>query len=158
MRLQLSTDKACVPASLGMVLDINQRVIKEDLMPNPPVYPFPAPWDKCPLVPSMDKVCDWCWDERKVALIPFVYDPQCTPHVNCPPQPVWQKDPMRVFERQLAYGPGLLEGTVEGVGHMCAWDGQTIFDPRGYTYSRNVASSKFDYLIARFWLAVGYNK
>jgi len=138
-----------------MLLGTGMRSIRADLTPEPLTYPFPAPWDKYPAAPSMDKICDWCWTKKQVALVPFNYAPLCTPHVDCPPQPVWSGDQMAMFERQLAYGPGLLEGSIAGaVGHMCAWDGQTIFDPRGYTYSRNVALNKFDFLVDGFWLGV----
>jgi hypothetical protein len=69
---------------------------------------------------------------------------------------VWpDDDPNEVFEGQLSHGKGVIEGVITSTakGHMVAWDGAVIYDPRGYMYSLNVAN-KFDFSPSRFWLAV----
>jgi hypothetical protein len=124
--------------------------------------PFPDLWADFSKVPDMNVICDWAW-QRGTALVPFEYAPQCAPHSSCPPvsvYPLTTSSPHETadwqFDKQVAYGPGLFEGITIGreVGHMCAWDGKVIHDPRGYCYSRNVAKEKFGYQITRFWLAV----
>jgi len=161
MKLITTTNNDCVAASLAMLFDTGIGYIKTQLFTNLP-KPFPGQWSDLPKVPDMNVICDWAW-QRRTALVPFEYDPQCTPHKDCPPVSVYSqttKYPKGLadwpFKTQLTYGPGLLEGTIIGreVGHMCAWDGKIIYDPRGYCYSRNVAKEKFGYQITRFWLAV----
>ena len=162
MRLVTSNNNDCVAASLAMLLGRGIEYIKNQLFTNLP-KPFPGQWELYPKVPDMNVICDWLWHQFQIALVPFEYSPQCTPHKNCPPVSVY---PTTVgfpsytadaaFHDQVSYGPGLLEGlTLNGsLGHMCAWDGKVIYDPRGYCYSRNVAGVRFDYQITRFWLAV----
>jgi hypothetical protein len=165
MNLVTSNNKDCVAASLSMVTGKKMEDVKADLFRDL-AKPFPSPWEGCPKVPDMNVVCDWAWTHCRVALMPFEYNPVCTPHEDCPPVPVWPANtratgnpdtPEHVFARCLRFGSGLLEGLVDGVGHMCAWDqgAEVVFDPRGYRYSRNVAMDKFDFEITRFWLAVG---
>ena len=161
MRLQGANQNDCVAASLAMLLGVSMDYIKGRLFVAL-TRPFPNPWAEFPKVPDMNVICDWLWEKHKVALTPFEYDPQCSPHKDCPPVSVYPQtcgslhvDADWAFDKQTAYGPGLFEGSIVGkeIGHMCAWDGQTIFDPRGYCYSRNVAQTKFNYQITRFWLA-----
>jgi len=152
MKLQTANDNDCVAASVAMLIGVNHTTVKEALWPDPPVYPFPEPWQVCPLVPCMDIICDWLYTEHKVALTPFAFDPHVTPHKDCPPVSACDEDPMSLFEGQLAYGPGLIEGVYSGVGHMCAWDGNVIYDPHGYKYSLN-AAGRFNFTPTRFWLA-----
>jgi hypothetical protein len=144
----------CVVGSLAMLLGVAPEFIRRQICHNPPIYPFPAPWDEYPLVPSMEIICDWAYSHMNVAMVPFPYNPLCTPHEDCPPTPVWDDDADVVFEGQLEYGTGLIEGTVDGAhGHMVAWDGSVIYDPRGYCYSLNIAE-KHGFTPARFWLCV----
>jgi hypothetical protein len=161
MNLVHSFSNDCVAASLAMLFGCDIEAIKHELFSNL-MHPFPAPWDCLPKVPDMNVICDWAWGHRRTALVPFEYDPYCSPDVNCPTVPVWPISPNKpgsaefAFSRALGYGSGLLEGVVvDGErGHMCAWDGNVVYDPRGYIYSRNIALDKFDYRIRRFWLAV----
>jgi len=149
MRLILSNNHDCVAASLAMVTGIPMSDIKEDLFTDLE-YPFPPPWDKLPKVPNMDVICDYLWLGFRLGLTPFNNAPFCSPDVACPSFPVWE-DAAAMFQRQLGFGPGLLEGTVAGKGHMCAWDGTMVFDPRGYAYLPDEADDLgFD--IERFWL------
>lgn len=161
MKLITSNNNDCVAASIAMLLGTEIDYIKNQLFTNLP-KPFPGQWAPFPKVPGMNVVCDWLWGTHKIALIPFEYNPQSTPHRHCPPEPAYPRTAshtddtaVKAFDRQVAYGPGLIEGQTKGeVGHMCAWDGKIIHDPRGYCYSRNMAQEKFGYQITRFWLAV----
>jgi len=153
MRLITSSDNDCVAASLAMLFDMDIEFVKRQLFFDPPYYPFPAPWDNCPMVPSMELICDWAYSFHEIALVPFPFDPVCAPHPDCTPVSVWPDDPTTVFKHQLGYGPGLLEGLFGGAGHMCAWDGDTVFDPHGYTYPVE-SCHKLGYTLTRFWLAV----
>lgn len=156
MNLITSSNNSCVAASLAMLFDCSIDIIKSELFSSL-LYPFPAPWSHLPKVPDMNVICDWAWNNRRVALVPFEYNPYCSPAADCPPIPVWPEsgDVEKAFSRALGYGAGLLEGLVdEKRGHMCAWSGNVVHDPRGYSYSRNVAKSKFGFHIIRFWLAV----
>jgi len=160
MRLVTSNNNDCVAASLAMLLDVKIGYIENELFTNLP-KPFPGQWAAFPKVPDMNVICEWMW-KHEIALIPFEYDPQSTPHKDCPPvsvYPTTEGFPSYTadvaFYDQVSYGPGLFEGLTEReVGHMCAWDGKVIHDPRGYCYSLNVAQAKFGYQITRFWLAV----
>jgi len=165
MKLIVSNNNNCVAASLAMLIDVDINHIQDKLFTDL-TKPFPGQWSAFPKVPDMNVICGWLWWDYKVALVPFEYDPQCAPHKDCPPTSVYPtttRCPYPIadvadvaFNEQVAYGPGLIEGTIIGreVGHMCAWDGQVIYDPRGYCYSRNVAQGRFHYQITRFWLAV----
>ena len=155
MRLEIAGDNDCTAASLAMLFNMASGYIKKELFPPLPQYPFPKPWDDLPMVPSMEMVCDWAWRKQRIALVPFPYHPHCSPHPDCPSIPVWPNDdPDEIFTEQLAYGRGVIEGAVEPeLGHIVAWDGKVIYDPRGYIYSLNVAD-KFNFKPTRFWLAV----
>jgi hypothetical protein len=163
MKLIESTNNYdCVAAALAMVLGTDlgeiERILFHNLM-----KPFPEPWDNLPKVPDMNVICEFMagvgW-----ALMPFEYNPQCSPHPDCPPVPVYPfreagnvgghflASFQRVWEKQLSLGPGLIEGTVDETGHMVAWSGDAIYDPRGCIYSLNV-TNKFDFVPKRFWLA-----
>ncbi|MHC4121287.1 MAG: hypothetical protein ACYSWO_27750 [Planctomycetota bacterium] len=153
----------CVAASLAMVceadLDYIMLALFSDLE-----KPFSGLWSHIPKIPDMNAVCDWMWGDRKIALVPFEYNPQSTPHKDCPPVPVWPRslrcrgDADNAWARALAYGPGLLEGTTGTLGHMVAWSGDAIYDPRGFIYSINIAVEKFEFSPRRFWLAVPTRK
>ena len=160
MKLITSNNNDCVAASLAMLFDVDLSYVETRLFANLP-KPFPGQWADLPKVPDMNVICDWAW-QRRTALIPFEYDPQCTPHKDCPPVSAYPRttsSPHKTghaqFKIQLDYGPGLIEGVITGreVGHMCAWDGKVIHDPRGYCYSYHIAQEKFDYRVTRFWLA-----
>ena len=161
MKLITAKQNNCVAASLAMLFDVKIEYVETHLLTNLP-KPFTVPWSDFPKVPDMNVICDWAW-QRRTALVPFEYDPQCTPHKDCPPVSVYPRTTNypcetaeEAFDNQMTQGPGLIEGNIVGleIGHMCAWDGRVIYDPRGYCYSRNVAQSKFGYQITRFWLAV----
>ncbi len=161
MRLVTSNNNDCVAASLSMLLGCSIDSIKNQLFTNLP-KPFPGQWAPFPKVPDMNIICDWVWGVYQIALVPFEYNPQSTPHRHCPPESVYPPTTIfqsvtadYAFNNQMSHGPGLIEGQTKGeVGHMCAWDGNVIYDPRGYCYSRNIATEKFGYRVTRFWLAV----
>ena len=161
MNLITSSNNDCVAASLAMLLGVDIGYIELHLF-TALTKPFTGRWVDLPKVPDMNVICDWLWEPCGIALVPFEYNPQCTPHKDCPPVPVYPRTTVGphetahvAFKAQMNYGPGLLEGLTEGeVGHMCAWDGKIIHDPRGYCYTPNVAQEKFDYQMTRFWLAV----
>jgi hypothetical protein len=156
MRLETATDNDCVAASLAMLFEVDVIFIKNQLFSAVPDYPFQAPWDELPRVPSMEEIVDWAWTRQRSAMVPFPYAPDCSPHPNCPGVLVWPNDePDKVFAHHLSYGQGVIEGVVTdtGKGHMVAWDGKVIHDPRGYMYSMNTID-KFDFKPSRFWLTV----
>ena len=150
----------CTAASIAMVLGLELDFVKAELFKDLP-KPFPSPWDHLPKVPDMNVICDWAWRTRSAALTPFERDPVCTPHRDCPPVSVYPRNTrtsVRTAEGawrcQLSYGPGLLEGVIIGreVGHMVAWSGDAIYDPRGHIYTSDDAESYFSFQPRRFWL------
>ena len=154
MHLLTSKNNNCVAAAVAMVIGSGSAErVEGDLFCLPSEHPFPVPWEHLPLVPNMDMICDWMLTEHHIALTPFTRNPLCSPHKDCPGVSPYNEDPEWVFEQQLDFGMGLLEGTVPNkFGHMCACVGQVIYDPRGYIYSLNVAD-KFNFTPVRFWLA-----
>lgn len=155
MQLIEGNNKDCLAASIAMLLSESVEYVERALYPSPREYPFPPPWDHLPLVPSMEIVVDWLVLNHNVGLVPFPYAPTCSPHKDCPAIRVWDGDADEIFERQLSYGQGLIEGMCHEVGHMTAWDGAVIFDPRGHKYSFNVAY-RFNFKPTRFWLKTKY--
>lgn len=149
MRLIFGAEKGCVIASVAMLTDLTYGEVKEELMPHAD-YPFSSPWDSYPKVPSTDEVCDWLWKKFGRSLTPFNRDPGCSPDRECPPVPVWENGEKK-WREQLKYGSGLLEGTSSRMGHMCAWDGVKVFDPKGYIYAWE-DSSEYKFNATRFWL------
>lgn len=159
MQLIVATNNDCVAAALAMLFEVKKDYIKKELFSFLTHHSFQEPWDNFPMVPSMEMICDWAYRERGVGLVPFPYHPHCSPHPDCPGIPVWPADtPDKIFRGQLSYGQGVIEGITESgapdCGHMVAWNGTVIYDPRGYMYSSNVAD-KFGFTPSRFWLAVG---
>jgi len=151
MKLITNNENKCVFASLAMLIVEDINMVEGWLKHYLPDATFPPPYDELPRVPDMISICAWLLG-RNIALTPFPFDPQCTPHPSCPAKAVYE-NPQGVFNARLALGPGLIEGVVNGDrGHMVAWNGTTIYDPRGYCYSLNV-SWKFDFEPAQFWLA-----
>jgi len=156
MKLKLQETNGCVYASLAMVLNLEPAAVysifkhwkfEENL-------PFEGEWKDVPRVPSMEEICDLAFRHCHTAFVPFPLDPKASPHESCKPVSVW-KEPQAKFLGQLAWGRGLIEGinTTNGRGHMVAWDGNVVYDPRGYCYSMNVAD-KFNFEPRRFWLVV----
>jgi hypothetical protein len=154
MRLIKSDHNDCLAAAVAMVFNLHYPDVQNDLQLLQPLeYPFRKPWAGLPKVVSMEQVCEWA-AERRCTLMPFPWNPMCSPHPDCPPVPVWD-DPDAAFDQAMRRGPGLLEGLVGEKGHMTAWDGNVVYDPRGYCYSLNVALDKFGFIPTRFWLAGG---
>jgi hypothetical protein len=154
MRLIKSDNNDCVAASLAMVFNLYYPDVQRDLLEIQPLeFPFRRPYDQLPKVVSMEQVCEWA-AFRLFTLIPFPWNPMCSPHPDCPPVPVWD-DPDEMFDQAMRRGPGLLEGLVGDKGHMVAWDGNVVYDPRGYCYSLNMAQDRFNFVETRFWLAGG---
>ena len=139
----------CTVASLAMALELPMDTVWRELFTNLE-YPFETPWERYPKVPSSNEICDWAWTKHGVGLVLFERNPICSPHKDCKPVPVWYNGESK-FQTHLIYGAGLLEGLVDGVGHMTAWSGALVFDPRGYIYPFNGASA-FRFDIRRFWL------
>jgi hypothetical protein len=138
-----------------MLLGKDLRNVERFSLFNPTCYqyPFPQPWSRLPKVASMEEICDWVYFVLGIGLVPFPRNPGCSPAEMCPMQPVY-KDGEAKFLDQLSYGAGLLEGVVEhDRGHMCAWDGEKVYDPRGPLYSFENAGD-FDFAATRFWLKV----
>jgi hypothetical protein len=157
----------CVAAALAMVFDASYDRVSRDLFSDM-MYPFPEPWADLPKVPDMNVICDYAIGEWFTALVPCELDPVCSPHIDCPPVKVWPRSKSGgqggelQFEWALRRGPGLIEGSLVGtgkqLGHMVAWNGQVVYDPRGYCYSMNVAVDKFNFQPRRFWLAINTRK
>lgn len=159
MKLIRCGESGCVVASVAMLVGRELAWVEGFPMFNPICYryPFPQPWARLPKVASMEEICDWAYQTLRVGLIPFPRNPGCSPAGECPMQPVY-KDGEEVFLNQLSYGAGLLEGVVEhDRGHMCAWDGEKVHDPRGYIYSFENADG-FNFTATRFWLKVESKK
>lgn len=150
MRLVRAKDKTCVIASLAMLTYLDYTEVEKEIMPNLE-YPFNPPWEKYPKVPCMDMICDWLWQRYHRSLTPFNKNPHCSPSPACNSVPVWY-DGEEKWKSQLDYGIGLLEGTYNRfIGHMCAWDGSRVFDPRGYVYNWEDRET-FEFDAERFWL------
>jgi hypothetical protein len=162
MNLLKSSNNDCVAAAMAMVIGCKMSVVTSRLFTNLDT-PFHAPFHELPKVPDMTVICEYML-QRGLAMVPFERNPQCSPHPDCPPVPVYPfreagqvggrflDGPLAVWERQLTLGPGLIEGSVGEMGHMVAWSGDSVYDPRGFIYSLNVAD-KFDFVPKRFWLA-----
>jgi hypothetical protein len=149
--MDLITSERCSAASISMLTGRPLDYILADLFGDLE-YPFPEPWQGMAKVPSMDEICQWMWDMRGEGLMPFNRDPVCSPHPKCPMVPVW-RDGEAQWLRHLGYGPGLLEGVSANGGHMCAWDGEQVFDPRGSVYPwADRLTCGFE--AERFWLLV----
>jgi hypothetical protein len=152
----------CAAASIAMVVGTSLGKVKSDLFSDLR-KPFTGKWAHIPQVPDMNIICDFALRTWGLALVPFEYMPTSTPHKDCPPVSVYPRNtkvlnstPEFNWRRQLAQGPGLIEGTIIGkeLGHMVAWTGKEIYDPRGYIYSLNVAVERFQFQVRRFWLAL----
>jgi len=155
MRLIKSNKNNCVYASVAMLLGVSLDKAYE-LLHNKDAKigekPFTGIYKDFEVVPDMAVICDSLWSKKRIGLTPFYFDPTCSPHPNCQPISTW-KNPKASFKLQLGFGSGLLEGKTEKCGHMCAWDGQVIFDPRGHIYSYDLAEI-MNFEINRFWLKV----
>lgn len=155
MRLHKQETNGCTYAALAMVLNLQPEAVYAifrhwNYKDN---HPFTGEWENVPRVPSMEEICDLALRHCKTAFVPFPFDPIAFPHEDCKPIHVWD-EPQKKFEGQLGFGRGLIEGLLSnGRGHMVAWDGHVVYDPRGYCYSINVAD-KFNFTPRRFWLAV----
>jgi len=152
MKLIVSPDNfSCVAASLAMVTNISLDIVLEELFTDLPC-PFPPPWDEIPKVPTTDEIAFWLWTEHFHGIMPFNRNPTCSINSECPPIKVWS-DEETMWQRQLTFGWGLLEGATVNGGHLCAWDGSLVFDPRGYIYKwRDRLEYSFD--AHRFWLLI----
>lgn len=155
MKLIRSGKNQCVAASVGMLFEWKLEELADfplfDIHSH--LYPFPHPWADLPKVASMEQICEWAFLVARCGLVPFPKNPTCTPSADCPPQPVF-KYGEQVFRTQLGFGAGLLEGLIKGSrGHMCAWDGLKVYDPRGYTYQIEEAND-YSFTPTRFWLSV----
>jgi hypothetical protein len=131
MYLKTGTKYGCVYATLAMLLDKEPKQIEKEFNPNGMKF-FNSVWPKLPIVPSKPEIVDWLWHQG-YAVVDFVRDPKMKPHVEAPAVSVHENSE-EVFKQQLSYGVGFLEGFTK-LGHMCAWDGERIYDPRGYVYS-----------------------
>jgi len=147
----------CVHASLAMLTGLSLDSLAISL---PVYFPFPPPYEKVPAGQDMANVCEWAWEVARIGLMPFDRCPAVAIGPGKPAVPIWE-DGEKKWRHQLGYGPGLLEGSTErlsdgvllNTGHMCAWDGERIFDPRGYRYAwKDRKDHKFD--AERFWLKV----
>jgi hypothetical protein len=148
VRLIKGKENECVYTSLAMLLNVDVDVIKRRFtLKLEDTYPFEFPFEQLPRVPCMEEVCLEVV-RRDSSLTPFPRVVEATPHPDCPPIKVWGDEK---FFDILCKGPGLIEGMVKDRGHMVAWDGHVVYDPRGYCYSINVAD-KFDFDPKRFWL------
>lgn len=165
MKMVVSPDGfSCTAASLAMVTNRWLDEIIEDLYMDLD-FPFDPPFDGYPKVPSMDEICDWMWKQCLQGLVPFNRNPTVSIAPGCNQVPVWYNGDRQWLD-QLAYGWGLLEGFVikkntdpNGflpeirIGHLCAWDGKYVMDPRGYKYKwADREEHGFD--AERFWLLV----
>jgi len=76
-----------------------------------------------------------CVHARGKALMPIDLFPCCAPDIDAEPKEIWDRGHcMSRFKNMIAFRRGILIGLSEsGAGHACAWDGQTVFDPRGFT-------------------------
>jgi len=151
IHLITSSHNMCVAASLAMAFDKPLDEVIVELGFDRLEYPFEPPFELRPKVPSMDIIVDWAYTAMGVAMVPFERNPVCSPHENCKPVPVWSSGE-NMFRQQLNYGPGVIEClTLRGLGHMVAWDGLSVFDPRGYYYKFEDMGA-YDLEATRFWL------
>lgn len=155
MRLIL-TEKpfTCVHASLAMLLggsESHHEYVKNSL---PLRYPFPSPYQGVPAGHSMAEVCDFIQRSGTwiVGLMPFDRSPTCSIAPELPEVSVWSEGELK-WRQHLRFGRGLLEGHTEVVGHMCAWDGRNVYDPRGYIYAWEDRED-YNFDAERFWLEV----
>jgi hypothetical protein len=114
-------------------------------------YPFNPPYEKYPRVPCMTEICEWMWEKSFGMLMPFERCPKVAISPRTASVSVWAELGEHRFQKHMRYGPGLLEGKTDRAGHMCAWDGKYVYDPRGYIYEWHYRTEhEFD--AERFWL------
>jgi hypothetical protein len=154
MQLIIAPKHECTYACLSMLLGSNMahfRISFNKLWDEK--YPFDPPYDELPRVPSMDEICFYMAENTKGSLMPFNRETYCTPSYDQRGVRIWSDK--FFYYNVLPLGPGLIEGMVTGadgvIGHMVAWNGSVVYDPRGYCYSINVAD-KFGFQPKTFWL------
>lgn len=146
MKLVKAEEKyGCVVASVAMLRGESYWDTRKMLPPW--TYPFEGLYASCPKVPAMEELVDifFNWGYH---LVPFFRDPYCSPEPHCNPVPVWP-DGETKFQQQLLYGRGLLVGHCGKTGHMAAWDGHLVYDPRGMVYS---LENQHCFDVEVFWL------
>jgi hypothetical protein len=150
MKLVLAPDKyTCVAAAVAMATRISLDEILDALYTKLE-FPFQPPYDMTPKVPTTDEIGEWLYTKYRIGIMPFNRNPVCSPAPGIQSVPVWL-DGDEAWFRHLRLGWGLLEGRTRDRGHMCAWDRNQVFDPRGYQYDwESRAAYGFD--AHTFWL------
>jgi len=145
----LNGPNRCVAASLAMITNLSIETIVEELFTDLR-KPFEPPFQEFEKVPSMVEVCEWMHKNQLGSLMPFPKAPTCSVAITCTPVPVYENAEAAWLDH-IEFGSGLLEGETGRLGHMCAWDGYRVFDPRGYRYEIWDAP-QFDFSPHTFWL------
>ena len=148
--MKLIKAEMCTASSVAMLLNQSYYTI-EKLFSYEEEYPFPPPYRSRKRVPCMEEICRTVWKEFRDGLVPFPKELCCYPGIDADPYPVWGGDDN--FKKMLSFGPGLVEGLCGNVGHLCAWDGEKIYDSRGHIYLYDDAHL-FNFEPTRFWLKV----
>jgi hypothetical protein len=108
----------------------------------------------------MHEIIDYVWLYHARPMTPFVRYPEVAIDMAGPTQLAkftrW-KDAETRFSRLLHRNvEGIITGVMEsGRGHCVAWDGQNIYDPRGYVYPYTKAESIYKFNPDAFWMFGG---
>lgn len=91
-----------------------------------------------------------CVRTRRRGLMPIELYPVMAPDEDTEPKLLWSMEEAVIrFEKSIRLTSGLLIGqTSYGLGHACAWDGDKVFDPRGYILDLK------DFIIRECWLLI----
>lgn len=161
MKLQCPANNwSCMPFALAMALDVPVEDIIRLVGHDGSHHPWPVPFQFVRAGFHIHEIIDVAFLYYRRLLCPFVREPTVTCDERCPeiPAKFVGTDTDARWRWALRNNTGIMTGQMmdTGVGHAVAWDGQKIYDPRGYVYSYD---DRHHYLYEpdTFWLLGGYD-
>lgn len=136
MQLLKQHSGLCLLYSAAMVLDTSPERLIELIGHDGLDQPW-LPEDSRQVAHTPDEIQDCCLALGK-CLYPISAYPFSTPEKGrISPRPIWSQEmAIQRFESHIHGQRGILIGTtMNNVGHAVAWDGESIYDPRGQCYS-----------------------
>lgn len=117
---------ACMLYSLAMVLDVPARKVIDDMVERGYTINLNTS-------PHMQELVDYLWDLGYI-VSEIEYDPVQALPITQTIVPM-----LKTEEEKLGRFTGYMDGRVglylvdlDGPRHMCAWDGERVYDPKGY--------------------------
>ena len=134
MRLMIQIDDSCLVYAAAMVLDVDPNTLIAEIGHDGQDIWWPA----CTGASRkrgihIQEIID-CAHARGHGLMPIEVFPCSSPGPGIEPIEIWKDGHCHArFENMIAFHPGILIGESEnGIGHAWAWDGEKVYDPRGY--------------------------